>query len=71
MHIHWGKALDAFKNQHRSSLNMRILTQFLIFEAVFQASAFKCGTAEALKKLSSGFYDYSKILFLAIIWRVF
>ena len=31
MHIHWGKTLDAFENQHRSSLNMCIYTQLLIF----------------------------------------
>ena len=31
IHIHWDKALGAFKNQHSSSLNMCILTQFLIF----------------------------------------
>ena len=31
MHIHSGKTLDAFENQHRSSLNMHIFTQLLIF----------------------------------------
>ena len=31
MHIHWGKTLDAFETQYRSSFNIRILTQLLIF----------------------------------------
>ena len=31
VHIHWGKTLDVFEKQHRSSLNMCILTQLVIF----------------------------------------
>ena len=31
VHIYRGKSLHAFENQDRSSLNVRILTQLLIF----------------------------------------
>ena len=31
IHIHWGKTLDTYENQHRCSLTMCILTQLLIF----------------------------------------
>ena len=31
MHIQWGKTLKTLENQHRSSLNMPIFTQLLIF----------------------------------------
>ena len=54
MHIHWGKTLDAFENQHHSSsLNMCIITRLLIFhilvipEAIFQARAVKFGSVGA------------------------
>ena len=46
IHIHWGKTLHASKNQHRSSLNMHILTQLLIFCIYFIP-----GIVEALNKL--------------------
>ena len=42
MHIHWGKNLDAFENQHCSSFNMHIynlVTDFRILvipEAIFK-----------------------------------
>ena len=77
MHIHWGKTLDAFENQHRSSLNMHAhiypITDFPIMvipEAIFPAGAVKFGTVgglDTLININSGFCDNKKIIFLLII----
>ena len=47
---------------------------YVILAADSQARGFKLGTTEAQNKIiniSSGFYEYRKIIFLAMIWRVF
>ena len=59
VHIYLGKTLNTFGNQHRSSLNMHILTQLLFFFFIliipvalfFQARAVKFGSVEALNTL--------------------
>ena len=80
MHIHFGKTLDAFENQHRSSLNMRILTQItnfpimVITEVIFQAGTVKFASVGGLVTLinvSSVFCDNPKILFKLDIWCIF
>ena len=70
MRIHWGKTLDAFENQHHSSLNMRILIQiidfciFVIPEAIFQAGAVNSvGGFDTLINISSGFCDDNQNVF--------
>ena len=76
VHIYQGKTLDALENQHRSSLDMCIFTQLLIFsflvitEAIFQAEAFKFSSTGALNTLiniNPKFCGNRKILILLII----
>ena len=73
LHIHWGKTLDTFENQQRSSLNMNkfyLITDFCIMvipEAIFQAGTVKfasVGGLDTLIDMNSGFCDNRKILFL-------
>ena len=48
MHIHWDKTLDAFEDQHYSSLNICILTRLLIFAfciLVIPEAIFSCHQA--------------------------
>ena len=75
MHIHWGKTLDAFENQQRSSsLNMRILIPITHFRILVIPEAITFGAVGALNTLIniiSGFCDNREILFLPIMLYIF
>ena len=69
MHIHRGKTLDCFENQHHSSINICIFTRLLIFtfwsvmKPFFQARIAKFGSVRALNTLINiipGFCDNQK-----------